>query len=62
MSGGLFMNMLDGLGFFDADLMPQAFNQHLYTKIFLSFTLLKFTLTRSLSFWKPFTGKTMEFF
>lgn len=24
MSDGLFMNMLDGLGFFDADLMPNA--------------------------------------
>lgn len=50
--------MLDGLGFFDADLMPQAFNHY---KNFLEFYFIKI-YPYKIIFWKPFTGKTMVFF
>lgn len=53
------MNMLDGLGFFDAELMRQTFNQHLHTK--KSFTLLEFTLQDHYPFENPLQVKQCFF-
>lgn len=60
MSDGLFMNMLDCLGSFDADLMPNAESASLY-KIFLEFYFIKFYPYKT-SFENPLQVKQWCFF